>query len=250
MTLLSPFLFLFLSLFSYVRAETISSRQSSISSANASSLLFPNTSSTSISSFSYIIPYGQTQECDIYGLTCQTGSITVGVNLTTATTTTVLQCSSYLSAQATYLANENDPDEGNLNVGWREIPWMEEWVLNFGRSPECRSYAEALGQGQYTLSGCGGSKTDGQTVGLDGSYPSQFPPGIQRHFSPDSGTCCGDCSVVIPEVRLYYFPENNVDCHPNQTSNVNATLPAQNLEKRIHSLVVGGSTAVVSGHTL
>lgn len=237
---LSQFLFLFLSLFSYVRAETISSRQSSISSANASSLLFPNTSSTSISSFSYIIPYGQTQECDIYGLTCQTGYITVGVNLTTATTTTVLQCSSYLSAQATYLANENDPNEGNLYVGWREIPWMEEWVLNFGRSPECRSYAEAPSQGQYTLSGCGGSKTD----------PSQIPPGILRHFSPDSGTCCGDCSVDIPEVRLYYFPEKNVDCHPNQTSNVNSTLPAQNLEKRIHSLVVGGSTAVVSGHTL
>lgn len=218
------------------------------SSANASNQLFPNTSSTSIPNFSYIIPYSKMQDCDIYGPICQTGSITVGVNLTTATTTTVLPCSSYLSAQSTYLANENNPMEGDFyNDGWRDIPWMEEWAINFGQSPECRSYAEAMRQGQYTLLGCGSSKTVVQTAG---DYPSQFPPGIERYFSPDEGTCCGDCSIEIPEVRLYYFPEKNTDCYYNQTSNVTTTLPAQNLEKRIHSLVFDGSTVVVSGHTL
>ena len=67
-----------------------------------SSVLFPNTTAPN---FPYIIPFGQTQECDIFGLACQTGSITVGMDLTTATITTVLPCSSYLTAQSSYLVS-------------------------------------------------------------------------------------------------------------------------------------------------
>ena len=258
MAFLFPFLSLFL--FLYVRAEMSTSRQSSNLSANASGLLFPNTSSTSNSSFSYIIPYGQTQDCDIYGPTCQTGSITVGVNLTTAITTTVLPCSSYLSAQAAYLVNQEEP--GSHQGGfWANgvvdgVPGADilgDWNTNFGQSPECRSYAEAMSRGQYKFSNCGSSNTVIQTAaGLDFDYPLQIPPGLARYFYPTyQGTCCGNCSLDVPEVRLYYFPDKTaIDCHNNQTSNFTSTLSARNLDKRVHSLIANGSTAVLSGHTL
>ena len=237
-----------------------------VSSPLSSNLSSQNTSSTSVSNFSYIIPYGQTQDCDIYGPICQTGSITVGVNLTSATTTTVLPCSSYLSAQSAYLEYENNPDGPEpgdiwanpesgvfwMNIDYTPPPDMMDWIVGFGQSPECRSYADAMSQGQYTFSDCGSSNTVIQTAGgSDFSYPLQIPPGVVRQFSPDyQGTCCGNCSLDIPEVRLFYFPDTNTNCQHNQTSNVTSTVPAPNLEKRIHSLVANGSTAVVSGHTL
>ncbi len=224
-----------------------SSRQSSVSSANASSLLFPNTTSTSNSSFSCIIPYGQTQDCDIYGSPCQTGSITVGVDLTTATTTTILPCSSYLSAQSAYLWNEMDSgDDDGFWPGFEGGLDVIAWDLNFGRSPQCRSYAEALSRGQSTFSSCGSSNT------ASANYLLEDMPGLNRYFYPTyQGTCCGNCSLSVPEVRLYYFPDKStMDCHRNQTFNLNSTLSAQNLEKRVHSLIANGSTAVFSGHTL
>lgn len=234
-------------------------------SANASSQLFPNTSSTSISNFSYIIPYGQKQDCDIYGSPCQTGSITVGVNLTTATTTTVLPCSSYLSAQWTYIWNQTYssvptqeyPNTGSKGQGWQNGDG-DPWGTNYGQSPQCRSYAEARGRGQSTFSDCAISNTSIQNNG--GPPPIdllQNYPGLARFFITDDmgddgdGTCCGNCSVDVPEVRLYYFPDKStIDCHNNQTFNLTSTLSARNLEKRAHSLIASGSTAVVSGHTL
>lgn len=195
--------------------------------------------------FPYIIPYGQSQECDIYGPVCQVGSITVGVNLTTASTSTELPCSSYLTAQSNYLEN----------FGFFDTP--KDWRLNFGRSPECKSYAEGLVKGQYDVSGCGDQNTVIQTTaGWDGSpsdsNPPQLPPGIAGYFSPYyTGSCCGNCSLVVPEVRLYYFPDSTTPiCQSNQTSNSSSTLSAREFEKRVHSLVADGSIAVVSGHTL
>ena len=219
-----------------------------------------------MANFPYIIPFDNTQDCDIYGPSCQTGSITVGVNLTTATTTTVLPCSSYLSAQAAYLIYENDPP----SQSFFDPPWegqvdemvegsdLEKWNVKFGQSPQCRSYVETLSQGGYILSGCGTTNAIIQTAGdpdfgssPDSNYSSQLPPGIVRFFSPDYvGTCCGNCSLDIPEVRLYYFPDQTTECHYNQTANASSTLLARNLEKRIHSLVANGSTAVVGAHTL
>lgn len=243
MTPLLSFSFLFLFLFAYVRAETKSSLQSSISSANASVPLFSNTSSTSNSSFSYIIPFGQTQDCNIYGPTCQTGSITVGVNLITATTTTVLPCSSYLSAQSSYL-NEGNDEEGFPGGG------QGSWDSNFGQSPECRSFAEAWGRGTFTFSNCGSIKTATQTAA--GWLLPQVPPGVPQYFDPRyQGACCGNCSLDVPAVKLYYFPDNaSIDCHNNQTTNGTSALLAQGLEKRVHSLITNGSTAVIDGHTL
>ena len=208
--------------------------------------MFPNTSSTSISNFSYIIPYGKIQDCNIFGPLCQTGSITVGVDLTTATPTTVVPCSSYLSAQSAHLVYEKSPDgfqedEFWANDGYDGPPDLSNWIVSFGQSPECRSYAEA-GPGQSTFSDCGASNTVFQTPGdWNSSYSSQIPPSVWRYFSPTYwGSCCGNCSLDIPEVRLYYFPDKTTNCHHNQSS----------LEKRMHSLIANGSTAVVGGNTL
>ena len=216
--------------------------------ANDSGQLYPNTSS--ISAFSYIIPFHQTQDCNIYGALCQTGSITVGVNLTTATATatTVLPCSSYLSAQSTYLASKNyagDLDGYFFPEYLSDGSDLSNWDINFGQSPECRSFAEAISQSQYTFSGCGSSS-------LVVEAWKQMPPGVSRYAGHDSDyMCCGKCSLDIPEVRLYYFPDKiSIDCQNNKTSNSTSSLTTQNLRKRVHSLIVDKSTAVVSGLTL
>ena len=174
--------------------------------------------------------------------------------MTTATATTVLPCSSYLSAQSTYIANENypeDPDGYFFPYDLSDGSDLSNWDLNFGQSPECRSFAEALSQGQYTFSGCGSSSLV-VDAGQYADLPRQIPPGVSRYAGHDSSyTCCGNCSLDIPEVRLYYFPDNmSIDCHNNKTSNSTSSLSAQNLRKRVHSLVADGSTAVVSGLTL
>ena len=238
------------------------------STAQASDKLFPNTSSINVSNFSYIIPYGQTQDCNIYGPICQTGSITVGVNLTTTATSTILPCSSYLSAQSAYLMDENEniilgnpnTDWGDSVPGWLggpedqmfDTPDLADWNTNFGQSPECRSYAKAMKQGRYTFSDCGSSNTVIQTAaGLSSDYPSQLPPGLVQQYDNDyTDTCCGNCSLEIPEVRVYYFPDRTTSCQNNQTSNTTSILSSHHLRKRVHSLVADGDTAIVSGYTL
>ena len=229
---------------------------------NASGQSYLNKSSTSISEFSYIIPYDQTQDCDIFGSPCQIGSITVGVNLTSTTTTTILPCSSYLSAQFTYIWNQtyfgvptqdNQPT-ANKGVGWGNGEG-EPWGTNFGQSPQCRSYAEAISRGESTFSDCAISNSSIQTdeeisvIDLLKNYP-----GLVRYFDPgdeDSSTCCGNCSLDLPEVRLYYFlDETTIDCYNNQTFNSTSALSSPNLGKRVHSLITNESTVIVSGHTL
>ena len=110
-----------------------------------------------------------------------------------------------------------------------------------------------MSKGLYTFSQCGSRDKVIQTAGgLDSFYSSQIPPSVERYSYPDQlgwGTCCGNCSLDVPEVRLYYFPDESTVCD-NRTINNTSALPARDLEKRIHSLVADGSTAVVSGHTL
>ena len=244
------------------------------SKAQASDQLFPDISSTNLSNFSYIIPHGQRQDCDIYGPICQTGSIIVGVDLTTTTTSTVLPCSSYLNAQSTYLAHENEKlvlsnparEWGNNPPGWLgsfddylfHFPDLMGWNTHFGQSPECRFYAKAMRRGRYTFSDCGGSNTVIQTDGgVTFDYPPQLPPGVVRQFenrrfdSFYTGTCCGNCSLEIPEVKVYYFPDQTTTSrYNNQTSNTNSNSSTYDLRKRVNSLATDGDTAVVSGYTL
>ncbi len=84
------------------------------------------------------------------------------------------------------------------------------------------------------------------------AYPSQIPPGLVRRYDIYyTGTCCGNCTLDISELRLYYFPDRTVvDCHYNQTTNQTSTSSAASLAKRMQSLVGDRSIAVVSGHTL
>ena len=218
--------------------------------ANASAQLSLNTSSTSSSDFSYIIPYNKTQDCNIYGPIYQTGSITVDVNLTTAITTTVLPCSSYLSAQSSYLEGLNPIGCFQQSYATEDDPLVD-WQIGFGERSECRSYANAVNQRQWTISfnpNCGSNATIVQADigGFDSFWP--IPPGVKQILCDGFDfTCCGDCSVQIPEVRLFYFPDETDQ--NNQTSNLTSVTSAS-IQKRVQSLVADGSTVVVSGNTL
>ena len=217
---------------------------------NSTIAVSTNTTTSEASQFSFIIPYNKTQACDIYGPLCQTGSITVGVNLTSKTSTTVLPCSSYLTAQSSFLFSEAGGGSADFDELYNN--WPVEWQRDFGRSPECRSYAQAFHRGQYTASNCGSGNTSVYPIANQGDYPVQMPPSVFRYSSPGQWyTCCWNCSLEIPEVILYYFPDGTTtECHHNQTSNSTSVLSTGNLGKRVQSLVSDGSIAVVSGHTL
>lgn len=231
--------------------------------ANHSAHLTHNQFSSPTPAFSYIIPVGRTQECNIYGPICQTGSITVGVNMTTSTTDTVLPCSSYLSSQSQYLhvAANIAPQASWLYLWNTDSYGQDHWGSAFGRSPECRSYADEFINGRYTFSGCGDQDTVIQTTSwvesrffANATLPSQIPPGLMQVFTPDNqGLCCGNCTLWdLPEVKLYYFPDSStIGCQKNQSFSVSASnSSAGNLVKRMQSLVAAGSVAIVSGHTL
>ncbi|KAK0515420.1 hypothetical protein JMJ35_001454 [Cladonia borealis] len=228
---------LFLLLFVRVRAQMTSFTNES-SFSNISSI-------TSAPYFPYIIPYGQTQE--------------LGINLTTTTMTTVLPCSSYLTAQSNYIVSV----AGDFNdEGMQEIQFVDPregvlgtWAASFGRSPECSSFAQVAFNSLFTFTGCGSSNTiismqwdSGDSFGL----PTQIPPGVLRYESPNevNAACCGNCTLDFSEMRLYYFPDgNSTDCQYNGTSNSTSTFTAGNLGKRMQSLIPDGSTAVVGEHT-
>ena len=201
-----------------------------------------SSSATSLisSSFSFLIPYNQTQTCDIYGPLCQTGSITVPVSRGAETTTTTLPCSSYLTAQSSYISGFQDPDE----PGAIFARWPVDWQNGFGRSPECKSYAQAYkNSGQYTLSGCPAS--DAPIPAQEAGYlPSQLPAAIFRQRIDQIYECCGDCSLLVQQVRLYYFPENNA----SYCSSLNTTVAKANTTMAAIDNIP--SIAVTNGHTL
>ena len=206
--------------------------------------------------FSYFIPYGRPQECDIYGPLCQTGSITVTKNLTNATTATVLPCSSYLTLQSYYL--EAPIDEALHDAAAFAFEYADDWFTSLGRSPQCTSLAQAYSSERVSISNCGNRSTVIQTHlspmmehGLDpGEISSlQQPPGVYQRFDMNYwGTCCRNCTLDISEVRLYYFPINIIsDCFSRGT--FSSTLSSgRNIEKGIESTVT--NIAVVSGNTL
>lgn len=195
--------------------------------------------------FPYIIPYNQSQQCDIFGPICQTGLITVGVSLASSTTITTLPCSSYLTAQAAHLLSGRVESGGHITQ-----KDAREWLTAFGRSPQCKSFAGVhRNEGQYTLSDCGSSNTIIQaSEGF--SLPTQIPPGVFDRFRPLDYACCGNCTLIIPEVRLFYFPDEVASQCENQPSNSSAIVSARAINKRVQSLNNTGSVAILSGHTL
>ena len=175
--------------------------------------------------------------------------------MTTATTSTTLPCSSYLTEQSTYANGVGDVvDDGFFDI--ELVP--QDWLVNFGRSPECRSYAAEYRKGVYTISGCGDQNTViRKNVHMPYAYyqvpPAQIPPTLVRRFSPlDPATlCCGNCSLNLSQVRLYYFPDSNTpNCQYNQTSNSSSIPLYHTLEKGVRSFINDASIAVSSGYTL
>ena len=211
---------------------------------------FPLFSTTPAPYFSYIIPFGQTQECDIYGLVCQTGSIAVGINLTTTTMTTVLPCSSYLTAQSNYIVGAGQFQNDGQAMMWMETGGtgiVETWGASFGRSPECSSFAQAFSNSRYTFSDCGSRNTIFSTQvfwdwGDSFGYPPQIPPGLAWYYDEMdiSSTSCGRCTLDFSESRLYCFPnENSTDCQYNGRSDSTSAFTTGNLGKRMQSLIPG-----------
>ena len=92
-----------------------------------------------------------------------------------------------------------------------------DWLVSFGHSPECKSYAREYKSGRYAIWGCGDQNTvmvqnpgqfDNPRSG--DAYPVQIPPGVVRYIDPvNLALCCGDCALNISEVRLYYFPDSD-----------------------------------------
>ena len=202
------------------------------------------TTTFSAGPFSFIIPYGQSQQCNIFGPICQTGHITVGVSLASSTTTTTLPCSSYLTSQAAHLLSGKLESGGVIT-----LQDALEWLTAFGRSPECRSYAEVYqNEAQYTFSDCGTRNTIIQ-ASQGFSLPTQIPPAVVDRFRPLDYACCGNCTLIVPEVRLFYFPDQVAPQCAGQPSNSSAIVSARAINKRVQSLNHTGSIAVLSGHT-
>ncbi|MDI1484877.1 MAG: hypothetical protein OHK93_000011 [Ramalina farinacea] len=161
-----------------------------------------------------------------------------------------MPCSEYLSSQRSYLkafSPTADPHRlAQLDVTPQLNPMIRipahdgalpsEWNLNFGRSPECRAYAQQEEQGgQWNLAGCPAgndvepvrmpavtSRDPYQQPAWGGAcdrqfsawafLPTQLPPGIIQYKSDyDCQTCCGNCTIDVPEFRLYYFEDENAD---------------------------------------
>ena len=169
----------------------------------------------------------------------------MGVSLASSSTTATLPCSSYLTAQAAYLLSAKLESGGLIT-----LQQANEWLTAFGRSPECKSYAEVHRyEEQYTFSDCGSGNTIIQaSEGF--SLPTQIPPGVVDQFRPLDYACCGNCTLIVPEVRLFYFPDQAAPQCANKPSNSSTIVSARAIDKRVQPLNNTGSIAVLSGHTL
>lgn len=235
----------------HLALATPKTTSSSLSLVTSASSQTPSSASkTTRSSFSYIIPYNETQKCNIYGPICQTGSITVGVDLTSTTTTTTLPCSSYLTAQSSYLQAFN-PLPGAIKAFW-----PQEWKAGFGHSPQCTSYAEVWKKGgQYTFTDCGSNNAVVQaSEGIQ--LPSQIPPGVLRSIPFQVYECCGNCTLDVGRVKIFYWgDESNNSTGRSQINDISnkvdpsstVSLSADLNEKRAEGVL---DIAIINGYTL
>lgn len=103
----------------------------------------------------------------------------------------------------------------------------------------------------YTFSSCGGN--DAVVPASEGIFlPDQIPPGVLRQIPFQVYECCGNCTLDVSEVRLYYFRDvmgNSSDCQANQTLRSQTTSSAASNEKRGNAISAGSSIAIVSGYT-
>ena len=192
--------------------------------------------------------------CDIWGLLCQTGSITVGVNLTSTTTQTVVPCSDYLMAQS-YSAYPYPPDQSLA------FEASLDYLSSFGRSPECTSYAKAIGGlYQYTTAAYSTMPIQYANCGnVNSSTPLQnlLPPGIESpQESAEEFYCCGPCALSVPALRILYFPDLGASpCAQNYGNSTRTAAPSvpssfNTIQKRLTSLTADDAgIAVLDGYT-
>ena len=201
-------------------------------------------------------PINPVTECNLWGPLCQTGTITVDVNLTSTTIKTTVPCSVYLSAQATSAQQQH-----SLNAD-DDLYDPTGYDISFGRSPECTSYAHHAQKGiPLTLSACGpnASATIGTLLPGLPEFQNNLPFGILSHLSPDMHLyCCGSC-FMAGEIRVHYFPDESIrTCSQsdwNQTTEHNTTnsitSKSNDFHKRAHSLLGNGSRiAILDGYTM
>ncbi len=145
-------------------------------------------------------------ECNLWGPTCQTGSIVVDVNVKNSITPTTVACSYYLSAQSESAAFDADLDNSLT------------YSRSFGRSHGCTSYKN---QGfSISIPNCG-SNASGTLMPPSNHLPIGVGAEIQVPAVPiETGSafgdkiqgqvveasCCGSCWFQLHRVRLIYFP--------------------------------------------
>ena len=213
--------------------------------------------------------------CNAYGPVCQPGTIDLGVGIDHCSILpTTMPCSSLLASQSLYLSR----DQRILEALPISVP-PDSWGRKFGRSSQCRSWANLIRAhsptGSFKLNQC-----TGDAVAVNVSFSPFFngaktinepqvsllPPGIVHRPAKgtlwDSFYCCGNCSIDLSEVELYYFEDESATeyCHslrraiftPNNTLNSDSN--TLNLSRTIGEppfvRTSKGSLAVVSGHTL
>ena len=213
-------------------------------------------------SFPYKIPYGTVQSCDIYGPTCQPGSITVeATGKECGKSKVTMPCSSYLASQSSYLKH----NEG-MNY-W----FPQDWSKRFGRSHQCHalmySYEELNGTAPWTFKQCSATGIVTAPPSLE-TMPPELPPGISR-WSSVFEYCCGECIFNIPRVTVLYFRDEELHelCQSRRKSlkGLKGTTPVtshlvysqgQKVPRMADELVSvipdrpGASTVIWKGHTL
>lgn len=223
--------------------------------------------------------------CDIFGASCQTGTIEAMLNLTTTVATTTVACSDYLRAQQRAVVTEI---LGTIYTAYLD---RRKYATNFGRSPQCATFAERLRRAQaldyatssqnvvgpnsstldndksqwlssagYTLSG--GSLTPPKPTPLAGcpanasEFDQEFYPlGIHNHYGVGVDfDCCGWCNLHVPELQIFYFPEDSgVVSWGHNATNATRTRPGFDASAAGKRAVPAPNkplvTAVVSGYT-
>ncbi len=166
-------------------------------------------------------------ECNIYGTLDQKGSIEVGLYTGNTTTSTVVACSDYLTAQSYSLEHYGSNMDGR------------NYQRSFGRSPECRSYQQL----KWTYRK------------QDAFAPSQNnPPFFQYRQIGQYVTCSDHCQIDVTSVSLFHWATSSSNCGSGSASimsRANHSIGAGNARspsapKALKTVVVDGSTLYVT----
>lgn len=83
--------------------------------------------------------------------------------------------------------------------------------------------------------------------------PEQIPPGVRNKLQAFYYDCCGKCTVDIPEVRLYYFQDEDFDtaCQGNTSIGIyNNTTSPRYSDRLSGKLPAAVRTAILGTYTL